>query len=808
MKLKNNKYFLSFFLVFVSMILIQLPNIILNGGYFIYAGDYNYQHITFTVHAYDVIRAGKFNWDWSTTFGVDFLTSYSHIIFSPFFLLTLLLPSKETVIFSIPIVTALKVGVSALTSYIYIRRYTKTDNTALIGSICYALSGFQAYNLIFGSFNDITAVFPLMLYFLDEYMYNNRKIMFMLVVAYMSAINAFFFYGQVMFILIYFSIKVIMKEYNFTLKKFFGLAIESVIGVIISAVLLYPNLKVLLSNSRVSNYIHGMDMISYNDRSIVFRIIQSIFMMPDVASSSSLFYSESTWNSISLYLPFIGIIFIVAYICTYKKSWISFLLVICLFMACVPVFNSIFFMFNSSFYARWFYMPILIMALATSLSIENFDKNKIIFGIKIMSIGLLLFIVISILPDEQNNDIKFFQFPHDAIFVWRTIGLSGLCILFAYNLISNCSEKNIFIRKLSIYILVFGIFQNIIYIYDTKEKVDASSNSIFKESSIDSLDMPDSHQKFYRMNADMINSNIMWNIPGMDNFITIYPKSISDFYNEFGIGIMQNIYYNPKYYPINALLSVKYALNSSTGDDLNVEYFDFNTKGFEKYSIVPYHYIYENINFVPIGFCYDYCISYSKMDSVIEEYELQHTVVNSTSEKSESILDILGESRASKFKFNEKYLQKALIMMRAMVLSDEDSERYKDILPEISDEDINSVNENTYYSDGAQRAEYSCYEFNYDGKGFRGKINSEKENLIFFSVPYVEGWSAQVNGKDAEIILSNYGFMAVKIDKGDNDIEFRYLNKNYITGAYISIAGLILLAIYVVFNKRDKYEKK
>lgn len=48
-----------------------------------------------------------------------------------------------------------------------------------------------------------------------------------------------------------------------------------------------------------------------------------------------------------------------------KKHWLKKLLGILFLMAFVPFLNAAFQMFNASYYARWFYMLTLVMALAT-----------------------------------------------------------------------------------------------------------------------------------------------------------------------------------------------------------------------------------------------------------------------------------------------------------------------------------------------------------------------------------------------------------------------------------------------------------
>jgi hypothetical protein len=47
------------------------------------------------------------------------------------------------------------------------------------------------------------------------------------------------------------------------------------------------------------------------------------------------------------------------------------MLAISLLIAVIPVFNAAFSLFNNAYYARWFYMPILIMCLVTAQAAER-----------------------------------------------------------------------------------------------------------------------------------------------------------------------------------------------------------------------------------------------------------------------------------------------------------------------------------------------------------------------------------------------------------------------------------------------------
>lgn len=79
-------------------------------------------------------------------------------------------------------------------------------------------------------------------------------------------------------------------------------------------------------------------------------------------------------------------------------------------------------------------------------------------------------------------------------------------------------------------------------------------------------------------------------------------------------------------------------------------------------------------------------------------------------------------------------------------------------------------------------------------------VDSPDERYYVLAVPYSKGWTAYVDGSKAEILRSNIQYMAVKLDKGRHDVMFVY-SGDQDTGIYMSIAGLIATAIYLVCGK-------
>jgi len=461
-------------------------------------------------------------------------------------------------------------------------------------------------------------------------------------------------------------------------------------------------------------------------------------------------------------------------------------------------------------------MPLLIMAAMTSLEIDNDNEKSIAFGIRLSLAGLGLLGLLACLPgtvdsslDEEFQVIEktaWFGFACDPLYFWKMAGLAALAVMILYLVYFRYKNKK---KQRLLYLVMGGIFLfNTIYVSDMRN-IDAATTDSYPVSVLKKPDILNNEEEYFRIDGQIVNANILWNVPALDNFITMAPSSVYDFYDEFEISRTQKAYIDSRYYPLYALLSVKYYMSLSTNDELNVELVRNKMEGFYEVGEEPCYHIYENKGYIPIGFMYDYCIGSSSLDEFTEKYGEEHPEEKKEADNKEDVFDRFGIGKTPEYNYQEKYLQKMLVMMRALVLSDEDAERYGDILPAISEDDIIGLDSETYYSDSEKRRNSACEEFKTDRNSFYASVDSERENLVFFSIPYEEGWSAEVNGRDAEIIRANYGFMAVKVESGKNDIVFTYSNKKlYNRGMVISLIGAAMLVVYMMTNHVLKRKSK
>ena len=212
-----------------------LPYIFSSKGYFTFYGDFNAQQIPFYQLCHQAVREGNVFWSHTTDLGANFIGSYSfYLLGSPFFWITLPFPNEVLPYLMGPLLI-LKFGCAALTAYFYIRRFTRTSDAARLGGILYAFSGFSIYNIFFNHFHEAIIIFPLLLLSVELLITENRRFTFALTVCACAVVNYYFFFGMVIFTVIYFFVRLSMGAIKVRFSRFLAFAFEAVLGLALSA---------------------------------------------------------------------------------------------------------------------------------------------------------------------------------------------------------------------------------------------------------------------------------------------------------------------------------------------------------------------------------------------------------------------------------------------------------------------------------------------------------------------------------------------------------------------------------------------
>ena len=755
-----------------------LPFYILDGGFFHYAGDFNSQQISFYRYMNGFVKGAGYpdsafagaprnTFSWATDLGSGVMNAYSFYLYgSPFFWLSVLLPQSWLPYMMVPLLV-LKFGVAGGGAFLYLRRYVKNENYAVLGACLYALSGFAVYNVFFNHFVDVVALFPYLLWALDEAIYEDRHGLFAFWVAVNLLNNYFFFVGQVIFLCIYFVCKLTAKDFRLTARKFGHLLWESVLGVAMGCLLLFPAVLSLLQNPRTIDLSSGWGFLTYAKVQQYLAILLSWILPPDSPYLTSV-WSEGVikWTSMTAYLPLCSLAGAMAYWRSRKADSKKRIVAVCAVCALVPVLNSAFYALNSSYYARWYYMPTLILAAMTVNALEDpdIDLDAPARGIGWIMLATLVFAVVPVRDDTTETwSFGVLKNP-EQFFVVLGFGLLGLMLYRV--LCSKWRQDSRFAQRMTAAALVFACAFTMVHIgigkfgqwHTDSDLVEQDTNALLLKN-----DLPEGD---YRIDTYKIHDNIgMWlDKSCLQYFGSTAAPSILSFYP--GLGVKRDVRSEPEItnYALRGLLSVEYLI---TTPEQRESFEDEADAGWTYLADVDGYTLYHNDNYVPMGFTYDYYVTDATYQTSIKTL-------------------------------------RSNLLMRALVLTDEDVAQYGKYLTELSEDMLNDLHYDSYTQDCADRRAHSCSVFQMNNAGFHAEITLDKPNLVFFSVPYDDGFTAYVNGEKTDILQVDEGLMAVLCPAGASSIDFVYQAAGLSASRVVTAVAIPVWVVYVACFVRRK----
>lgn len=779
-----NGYWKAFLYGLAISFCIFLPFLIVDKGYFLYYGDFNVQQVPFYQMCHDAIRSGNVRWSWTTDLGANFVGSYSfYLLGSPFFWLTIPFPSKAVPYLMAPLLM-LKFACASLAGFTFLRRYVRREESAILGALLYAFSGFSIYNVFFNHFHEAIISFPFLLAALDEYMYTRRRGVFALAVFACCFVNYYFFVGQVTFCLIYWFLRMFSRSWEIRLRDFLLLFFEAVVGVLLSCVLLIPSVLAVLQNPRVSNAPMGWNALIYNKNQRYLHILECFFFPPDIPARPNFTPdSESKWASLGAWLPLFSMTGVIAWLQQRRKHWLKKLLYVLFAMALVPLLNSMFQLFNASYYARWFYMLTLMMALATVMALERpgVDWKRAICWTTVITLCIAL--PIGLMPHESDdikdihgNPVVLYGLEQYPTRFWSYVAIALFClfllsILFAF----FRKHRKIFFRITIWSVSFLSILYSIFVISLGKTQSEAANVHLipYALNNGEDLDLPGDLQNvrsdFY---DSMDNSAMYWQIPSIQAFHSIVPGSIMEFYPSIDVTRDVGSRADTTHVGLRALTSCRWLFDDMDDD----AYFGGEKKdsplmpGWTYYDTQNGFDIWENEYYIPMGFSYRYYVT-------PEQYE------------------------------ETPKTDREQLLLKAMVLSDEQAKKYASCISPLPDFGTYHYSDAEYFADCLTLQAASCSSFSHDNTGFTAEISALSSELVFFSVPYESGWTATVNGEPVDVEKVSVGFMAVQVPAGDNTIRFEYETPGLKLGLLVSAGALLLLLFYLFLARRLRLDR-
>lgn len=790
---QEKKYYIRAFLYALIMaVVLLLPFVLLDGGYFVYYGDYNAQQIPFYKTCIRAVQSGNFGWNWQTDLGANFVGSYSfYTLGSPFFWFAALFPVSISQYLMAPLL-ALKIACSSFFAFVYIRRFVTKPQNALIGGLLYAFSGYSMYNIFFNHFHEAIVFFPLLLIGLEEAVVNKRRGAFAVAVAINAFVNYFFFIGECVFLVLYFVARLIGdKRFRINFRDFLCLAFESVCGVLIAGALFVPSIFQVLDVPRSTSVLSDWNFLFYNKVQRYGLILEGMFFPGEIPARTAMFEgADAKWSSVALYLPLFSLSGVIAMVkgagteASRRMRWARILLPACLVIVMIPGLNSSFVMFNYSFYTRWFYMLELLCALATVYVLEH-EEFDLKFGAKFCSVVVVLMTLLVLLfptkMEVEDNDVKdTVLMPHFLNGMSPVVYINvGLCLAMAAVLFVMLHQRKkisaaAFTKRITAVTAVCCMALGYYYVSYGRilgPYIGSYNKHVSAQLHIDDPD-------FYRMECldNMNNINMLWDMSSLKSFTSIIPNSTFELYDLLDIDRTVNSAPDTERYALRSLTRVKYLIIPENYSEEKRDTALEELRTYQYLETQDGYDIYENIAVMPMGTAYD-------------GYLLESNVKGSAN------IDNL--------------------MIGSVILTEEQAEKYGSLLTENEKTSLSGDNLfSQFLSDVDDRNALAAKQFSVNGSGFTAVTDYDKERFVVFSVPFDKGWSGSVSVQGGayqplELEKVNGGFIGVKVPAGVCELKFTYSTPGGKLGVLSTVVGILLfggyiLLCYVILKRRPK----
>lgn len=759
----------AFFLNLAVALAAIAPMLAKNHGYLAMSHDFSAQEIPFQILMNDAVKSGNLLWNWGIDLGGNFLESFGfYNVGSVFFWLTLPFPAK-----ALPRVMGwmilLKYAVAGASSAAYFSRHIRRRTLVLFASLLYTFSGFQCGTVVFYHFQDPVAFFPFLLIGLEQLVEEGKRGRLALACALNLLCNYVFFAGEVLFLAVYYTMKYLVprrKSLREHVRPLACCALEGGIGALASGALLLPSLCGILANSRLSNHILGENWFTVSSRDWL--LLLKAMLMPAEAMNRMSSVTGADWMGNAAYLPMVGPLLALAYAFS-RKDWISGLLKFCLAVAVVPVLNSAFMFFNEEPYRRWYYMGILILALASAKVLEDWKAYRVRkAAVCLAALYGLFWGMLSLVQWDAAGSELIFQ--RGWFWFGFAFGAGGAALALLILKLARGPEQGRLLCAGTAFwsgiALAAAVYQYASTTDNTNLDFKTYPNSYGENVYHYLTEVPgmlDREVLPYRYYFDewigytYYNLAMANSLPSINSFISTAHPSVMEFYDLLGLG--RRTWTNADNTGTRELLSAKYIVSVVRQEEYEPVAELSNSNG-------QVLYLYENTDALPIGFTYNHYITRSEFAS----------------------LDVP---------------LRATAMLGTLVVRDQDAEKAARVIPHAPEGFLAGLAQEQRGDFLAERRRECSESFRQGDNRFEVRILADADKYAFFSVPYDRAWRVWVNGQEREILNVN-GLMAVRVDAGENAISFRYEYAPLRYGILSSIAGIAAYGVYMAFGNRKK----
>jgi uncharacterized membrane protein YfhO len=692
----------------------------------------------------------------------------------------LYLLGSDNLSFGIVWVEVIKITCSGLLFFCYLKKLKLDTNAAYMGGLLYAFSGFMIVGSGWYIFSTL-GLYAALILLSFEMLYLERKWwLFPISVSLIAAYNFVSLYTCSIFLLLYVLFRLLAEEET-TFRKLSSLLPQMLLlgalGVLISAVFSIPNLLQMIDSPRVSgnasltNELASIPVFEFGNSNYLVTLLMRTFSS-DLLGNGNAYIG---WrNYLEAPLSYCGLVSLLLvpqiFIFLKARQKIAFgtFIGIFIFAEIFPWFRKGFWLFQGDYFRDFSLYVSIIFILFSVYALDNIIKGrKIDLLLLVISFFTLMFLLYFPYDLNLQDGIKF----QDAIDHNIQAKIALFLILISTILVLFSAEKCR--RFVPIFLLAITIAELGSFSYDSINKrkfittTDIHKKVGYNDYSVEAIAFIKQQDKdFFRVEKNYssspamhlsLNDSKVQHYFGTGSYHTFNQLNYINFLSacdvlnskietdtRWAIGVKNDPL-------LQVLTGVRYLLFKGNWGSYPI-LTDIYTKigNFNDVTVLKSKYA------LPMGVAYDaYMLQsdFSRLDSEHKQIALLKSII---------IPDGLSSE---------------LSTMTRVLGSDLPTGTY-------------SVNELAKDTDKLKSNGFHLNIFS--NNRIDGEIITPIKQLVFFSFPFDNGWSAEVNGNDATILMVDGGLSAVLVGPGTNAITLHYSPPFVKKGLYLTLLGLLI----------------
>jgi uncharacterized membrane protein YfhO len=816
------------------------------GDKSILLSDLSNEYVDYMVKYRDILL-GKDSifYSWNLGLGMNLIGVIAFYLSSPLNIVLIIFP-LEYIQEAILVITLLKLGLAGgFCALFFYKSYKKDKKAIIIFSTCYSL---MAYNIIYSPhimWLDGVVLLPLVLLEIDEFVNKGNKSKLIIVLSILFISNFYTAYMIGGFSFIYYWYKVIAGKYKVSYKqlskRFIEFSFSAVISAAISAIILLPAYMSLVREDSIDELLKFHIRYKFGD------IISKIFM--------GSFDTMKPYGTPNIYCGLVVCIFIALYFINKKiniREKISTFGVLLMFYLSLRI-DTLYMIWHGLDRPDWFEarFSFLISFFMIYIAYESFTRLEINHAKSGIIYITLVLIAVLFASDMLKTYISNRQTIVNVCFI-------SLYFIVLLSLIKQNNKYIIIILGVIVFTelgtsaLMSNLrlqreetYENRNYYIDNRQDVQNAVNLI-----------NGADYGIYRIEKDFMrreNEGMSANYKGISNFCSFYNKDVHSFLKRLGIPFESKIgRYEGTTLVTDSLLGIKYILSHKGTNST-----------YDLYKKENDVYIYKNSYALQFATLADKGVLNTDYLESQNPFDLQDKILSSIANKELNLFNLIKDFQVNTFNAEVSQSADQIICTKFdtekeayiefEVPKNDEKELYAfidnidgQINIQVNGEMVSNFNGQTrkilslenYFGNQNNMIKVKIYLLNnqvilknnmfysLDKKGFRDlftnlkigtditefsdtyvEINANKQSddqILITSIPYDEGWSIKVNGKNVKPKKVFNAFIGVQLNDKESVIEMRYMPQGLVMGMVMSALGICCLITVIYIESRKK----